>query len=271
MMHKYWNALYQKANATMPTKWLVHLAKEIANRANRRKRMQFYAQFLNSGDLCFDIGANTGNRTAVFAELGCKVVAIEPQEECFARLRKKFGKNRQVTLVKKAVAKKAGKTELYTCHADAISSTSKGWIEAMKKSGRYDGFEWSGKETAQATTLDELIKRFGKPEFCKIDVEGAELGVLRGLSRPVRHISFEFSTDYLPAALNCISCLADLGKARFNYSVGESMHLALAEWVDAKKIIGAITSLRDKGPAWGDIYAQFDIKRGRGADEHRQL
>lgn len=257
MMRQYWNRLYQKANTEKPAKRLIHLAKEIADRANRRKRVHFYSQFLSKGDLCFDIGANRGNRTGVFAELGCRVIAVEPQEECFAKLVKKFGKNRQVTLVKKAAAERPGKKELYTCPADAISSTSKSWIEAVKRSGRYDGFEWSGKETAQATTLDELIKTFGKPEFCKIDVEGGELDVLKGLSQPLRGISFEFSTDYLPATLECVKRISFLGKAMFNYSVGESMRLALAEWADAKKIIDIVKSLR--GPAWGDIYAQFDI------------
>ena len=37
-----------------------------------------------------------------------------------------------------------------------------------------------------------MISRFGAPDFCKINVEGLELEVLRGLSRPVPALSFEY-------------------------------------------------------------------------------
>jgi hypothetical protein len=42
-------------------------------------------QFVEPGDLVFDIGAHAGNRTRAFAALGCRVVALEPQPD-FARL-----------------------------------------------------------------------------------------------------------------------------------------------------------------------------------------
>jgi len=42
-------------------------------------------------------------------------------------------------------------------------------------------------------TLDAAtIETFGKPFYCKIDVEGWELDVLKGLSQPIPLISFEF-------------------------------------------------------------------------------
>lgn len=255
-LKKKWNQLYGLTNSIKPLKLGIHMAKELDNLRQRKKRLMFYSQFLSKGDLCFDIGANTGNRTAIFAELGCKVVAVEPQEECLRQLMKKFGKNKRVTLVKKAVAEKTGKKELYICHADAISSTSKDWIEAVKRSGRYVGFKWSRKETVATTTLDELIKEFGKPAFCKIDVEGSELSVLNGLTKPIRHLSFEFSTDYMPAATKSIHYLSKLGQPLFNYSAGESMKLALNEWVDARQIIRSLKHFHPR-VVWGDVYVWF--------------
>lgn len=44
--------------------------------------MRFYEQFIRPNDICFDIGANMGNRTEVFLKLGAKVIAVEPQSEC---------------------------------------------------------------------------------------------------------------------------------------------------------------------------------------------
>ncbi len=52
----------------------------------------FYAQFAGLGDLVFDIGANVGTRSKVFARLGCHVVAVEPQPDCAAILRACLGR-----------------------------------------------------------------------------------------------------------------------------------------------------------------------------------
>lgn len=39
--------------------------------------------------------------------------------------------------------------------------------------------------------LDALIEQWGRPDYIKVDVEGAELSVLQGLQPPVRFLSFE--------------------------------------------------------------------------------
>ena len=41
-------------------------------------------------------------------------------------------------------------------------------------------------------TLDAAIEHYGVPAYCKIDVEGWEFEVLRGLSQAVDLISLEF-------------------------------------------------------------------------------
>ena len=38
--------------------------------------VRFYSQFVAPGDVCFDVGANVGNRTRVFLALGATVVAV---------------------------------------------------------------------------------------------------------------------------------------------------------------------------------------------------
>lgn len=52
----------------------------------RRRALVHYRQFVKSGDLVFDVGANVGNRTAVFLRLGARVVAVEPHASCVAEL-----------------------------------------------------------------------------------------------------------------------------------------------------------------------------------------
>jgi 16S rRNA A1518/A1519 N6-dimethyltransferase RsmA/KsgA/DIM1 with predicted DNA glycosylase/AP lyase activity len=62
-------------------------------RKERRKMCTFYRQFIKPNDLVFDVGANIGNYTAIFLALGARVLAIEPQAECMAQLRARFGRH----------------------------------------------------------------------------------------------------------------------------------------------------------------------------------
>ena len=57
------------------------------------------------------------------------------------------------------------------------------------------GGEWADHAVVPVTTLDALIDRYGLPAFCKIDVEGFEEAVVRGLSRPIPSVSFEFTPE----------------------------------------------------------------------------
>ena len=106
------------------------------------------------------------------------------------------------------------------------------------------------------TTLDELIARHGLPAFCKIDVEGYELEVLCGLSRPIPALSFEYLSVCLDRARACVARLAELGQYQFNWSVGESHRLRSDGWLDADRLLAHLGDLGAAGGS-GDIYARL--------------
>src|ERR1700691_2125052 len=58
-----------------------------------------YAPFISPGDLCFDVGANIGEKTEVFLALGARVVAFEPQPYCARETAARCGPNRRLTTV----------------------------------------------------------------------------------------------------------------------------------------------------------------------------
>src|SRR5271157_163822 len=149
---------------------------------------EFYSQFMSSKDVVFDIGANIGNRTRVFAELAGLVVAVEPQESCWEVLKTEFGGNRRVIPIREAAGAKEGTGYLQL--SGVLSSLSPSWIDAVKKSGRFSCHSWGDPYPVGMTTLDRLIKIFGVPSFVKIDVEGYEFEVLKGLSSPVGALSY---------------------------------------------------------------------------------
>ena len=39
-------------------------------------------QFLQPGDLVFDVGAHVGNKTEIYRSYGARVVCVEPQPGC---------------------------------------------------------------------------------------------------------------------------------------------------------------------------------------------
>jgi FkbM family methyltransferase len=221
------------------------------------KMLDFYSKFVKEGDLCFDIGANVGNRTEVFHKLGATVVAVEPQQSCASILRKRFCNCANVHIVQKALDKATGQKDIFITSGSTLSSMSEDWIRNVQQSGRFKEQVWDKREVIETTTFDLLIKEFGRPAFCKIDVEGFEYNVLRGLSEPVKAMSFEFHPEYIQCAMNCIRYLSELGTTTYNYSEGESMSLSLLDWVKPDEITSILGSLRKSENIFGDIYVKF--------------
>jgi FkbM family methyltransferase len=217
-------------------------------RAHELRR--FYRQFVSRGSLVFDVGANVGQRAAIFRQLGAHVIAVEPQPACADRLRQLGFSVEEV-----AVGAESGEATLYPAAASAVASLSPEWIDRVRATDRFPGMEWGDGFAVSVTTVDALIERHGEPVFVKIDVEGYEPQVLAGLSRRVAALSFEFTPEHRDAALASIGRLRELGFERFNYALGETMLLALPDWADAAGIVSALALVPDDGVAFGDVYA----------------
>lgn len=232
--------------------WIVRVSPRYLS--HEREMLEFYSQFIKKGDLCFDVGANVGKFTKVFLKLGAKVVCVEPQEACLQQLYKLFGDNKNVFIVGKAVGECEGYGELMICvEAPAISTMSSKW----KNEGRFSkGHKWTKQNKVPVTTLDALILSYGLPKFCKIDVEGFEESVLKGLTKPIPFVSFEFTREFFDDARKCINYLLSIGRAEFNCTLGESMKFLFPKWVTPDELYEKIAGLGDK-LLWGDLYAKF--------------
>lgn len=228
----------------------------------QRERMEldtfcaFYGKFLSAGELCFDIGANLGNRTRCFRHLGCKVVAVEPQKPCFLKLQQRFAGDRGIHLVNMAAGAKAGKAELHLSTNHVLASLSTEFMHRTKASGRFKS-TWGGTVTVEVTTLDQLIDRYGVPSFIKIDVEGFEAEVLAGLSQPVKALSIEWTPELAENTRACLRHLAGLGDYEFNLSWGESMRFSRPEWRSLESMMVVIDEFEGESYQFGDIYARL--------------
>ena len=213
-----------------------------------------YEQFVSPGSLAFDVGANMGDRTAVLVELGARVVAVEPQADCAAALRERFGE--AVIVEQAAVGSVVGQAELHVASAHTISSLNPVWVERVQASGRFSEYRWDETVGVPVTTLDALIERHGVPDFVKVDVEGYELEVVRGLSRAVPVLSLEFDFELMEHRLKAVDRLAVLGMDAFNFSPGETLELALEEWVGPDAIKAYLERTPRDVLFFGDVYAR---------------
>lgn len=213
-----------------------------------------YSMFLARGDLCFDVGANVGDRVAVMRSVGARVVAVEPQPACARTIRGRFAADAEVTVVESGLAAADGVRVLQQAEESTLASMSEEWIDSVSASGRFADQSWEEGVEVEVTTLEALIAEHGRPRFCKIDVEGYESEVLLGLATPIEALSFEYAHEARGNAFKCIERLEELGAYLFCFSAGESMSLA-SGWHSGAEQRSRLEALEDP-LSWGDVYAR---------------
>lgn len=222
-------------------------------------RRNLYESLVPRGSLCFDIGANIGMIAKLLLSMDARVVACEPQRRCIEVLKRTLGSNPKFHLIEAAVGATQGKADFYQSINHYISSMNPQWIDAMKSSVKKDA-EWTKPSKVDVVDLKSLLKQFGVPYFIKIDVEGFEWEVIRGLDRPVNLLSFEFSSWQTEIAGQCIDHLASLpGSWSFNYSRWGSEPLKLDTWIDARGMKEFLASQTVETRAYGDVFARCDM------------
>ena len=141
------------------------------------------------GSVLADVGANVGMYT-VFAALAreARVFAFEPESENYALLNRNIGLNGLDT---KVVAFCAALAERATLDRLYLSSVMPGG--SCHSFGREVGFDLQARTAAFtqgsiAFRFDDLVEagHIAEPDFVKIDVDGFEHSVVRGMERTLR-------------------------------------------------------------------------------------
>ena len=215
-----------------------------------------YEPFIERGDLVFDIGANRGMKTTAFLKLGARVVAVDPilgipkwRAYFDAALADRSG---QVNVESVAVSDKPGHDEFHINEVfPGFSTFSDKWMR-LSGQGRF-----TQTRDVEFVTLETLIEKHGHPSFAKIDVEGWEGHVLKGLMHPIWALSFEFHRRLFDDTILCAEQLHRLARYEYNYCAAGTGPFVLPKWLPGNAMMKHVEGLPQKGPeSWGDIFAR---------------
>jgi FkbM family methyltransferase len=133
---------------------------------------EVFRRLVTAGSTVYDVGANAGYFALLSGELGASVHAFEPNPAVRALLSRsvELG-HRDITVVPCAVSGHEGKLPLY--------------VSGPGNTGRSGLMVERGTSVeVDVITLDDYARRTNTiPQLVKIDVEGAEVGVLEGMSQ----------------------------------------------------------------------------------------
>jgi FkbM family methyltransferase len=212
--------------------------------------MSILKTLIKQGSLCFDIGAHTGEKAKEMLVLGAsKIITVEPQASLL-----KLQSTDKIVVLEKAVSNKQGKIKFSICdQAYTVSTVTEHW-----KYGRFANLTWNKSLEVEATTLDDLIKEYGLPHFCKIDVEGHEVAVLQGLSHTIPCLSFEFTAEFIEHAYECIDLLLSIGNYEFNLTSNQQNpeQFDLTDWLSGYDLYKHLLRASIDKEIWGDVYAK---------------
>ncbi|NQV34691.1 MAG: FkbM family methyltransferase [Phycisphaeraceae bacterium] len=188
----------------------------------RKVNREFYAGLISPGDLIYDVGANVGQTIESILAIGAKVISIEPNSHCQRLLHKRFRKHRDVKILGVALGANPGKAILHFDGTESTASLREDWP-----------FPNTETQEVEVLTLDMVIAEYGYPKLLKVDVEGFELEVFHGLTKPIPIVYFEMLGHKMDQVELILKRLSDIGTIdSINLVTGDNSRFYFDEWVE---------------------------------------
>ena len=178
-------------------------------RSRERNSMGLFPSLIRPGDFVIEVGGHIGYISMYFAQLvglDGRVLVFEPGPNNLPYIRKNIATHGNISLIEKAASDFLGTACL---HIETFSGQNNSLLDhnrILEANLRNAGFRGIPTYIAEVncTTVDAALTEAGlpAPSFVKIDVEGAELSVLRGMKETLRHedvaLMVEVTEDHAP-------------------------------------------------------------------------
>jgi FkbM family methyltransferase len=213
-----------------------------------KKAVSFYNSFLSAqqeNKLVYDVGANKGNKVKAFLKMGFRVIAVEPEKKALSTLYWRFGRNKNVTIVEKGLSEKEDTLVIHIAESrSGLNTVSDKWVntlETEKENRWHKKHAFQKSYEIEVTTMEHLYAKYGLPYFIKIDVEGHEVNVIKGMHQLPAFLSFETNLpEFLNETKEIIHHLTRLSdKISFNYSVTDE--LKSPKWLNSQEMLNVIS------------------------------
>jgi FkbM family methyltransferase len=140
---------------------------------------------LKPGDLAIDCGANVGDVSARLLASGADVIAFDPEPWAVAKLNNRFKGEARFTLHNAAVGTQQGTIRLYRAGNFENNEKNASVKSTILGGGRMIDYEDGSAVDVRVIDfvafLRDCIAKRGEIAFLKIDIEGAELDLLRAM------------------------------------------------------------------------------------------
>ncbi len=224
----------------------------------KKRLKKFYAELIESGNLCYDIGGGLGYRTETWLALGAQVVCIEPQSERLVYLERRIGANHNLRSIRKALGSEKRMTIMDINEEIPVGAGTLTEGVARAAISAKDNFSknWNRQESTEIITFDEVIESHGLPDFCQINCKGYEVEILEGLTQPIRNIAFGYLTHAPNYALTCLTRLEALGDYEYKWAYQNETEFAASKWVTTTAMRTVLRGFHEHERS-GDIYARL--------------
>lgn len=226
-LHRYSHAitlradlLYELKRAKRSSDWIGHhyhrLCRDILRSPAGEECFIRLLRFLLPEESCllFDIGANTGYWLEHFLRYfpHTEAVGFEPTRNACVQLQKRFWNNKNVIIHNVGLSETKGESEIHIASDSRFSSLYE-----------YDDEQsFSGSETIALTPFDEkvgdeLLAR-SMTKIVKIDVQGHEMSVLRGMKKGLGKIDIMIlETSFLPEYKGLDPSFPEISEALYHH------------------------------------------------------
>lgn len=177
-----------------------HCAWRVSTLQTKEPDTYAWLRTMQAGNILFDIGANMGQYALLAAKRGVRVHAFEPEAQNFALLVRNIAINNLSDLCTPWPVALSDHLSMDVLHLSCLfaGGSCHSYSDPIAFTGEPKKFPYQ--QGSISTTLDHFIGRYGKPTHIKIDVDGFEHLVLRGINDvflgSVRSILVEINSQY---------------------------------------------------------------------------
>lgn len=206
----------------------------------------------------YDIGANIGRFTEVNLTKykNCEFIVVEANPNLIPILEKKFESNKNIKILNLCVSELDGYVDFYISESDpisTISTASKEWINES----RFNNTKYNSPIKVKSISIDSMISEYGVSNYTKIDVEGYEYEIIKGIKKNIGLLSFEWVEEMILDIKNSLYHLKSIGYNEFFITYDDDYKFIPNNYMSYDEIVNEVSKLdNNRKEKWGMIFSK---------------